>query len=81
MRALLIHKGIKPRFLRCPAIICLRALLIHKGTKQTMAARSPISEAIMDRIIHSSYEVLIDGKLSMRERDGLKAIQKGGIHE
>lgn len=46
-----------------------------------MAARSPISEAIMDRIIHSSYEVLIDGKLSMRERDGLKAIQKGGIHE
>ena len=47
----------------------------------TEAAGSPISEAIMDRIIHNSYEVLIDGKVFMRERHGLKAAQKGGIHE
>ena len=37
---------------------------------------SPISEAIMDRIIHNSYDVLIQGKISMRERHGLKASQK-----
>lgn len=39
---------------------------------------SPISEAIMDRIIHNSYELLIEGKVSMRERHGLKSTLKGG---
>ena len=33
---------------------------------------SPVSEAIMDRIIHNAYEVLVDGRVSMRERKGLK---------
>lgn len=32
---------------------------------------SPISEAIMDRIIRNSYIMAIDGKCSMRERHGL----------
>ncbi len=39
---------------------------------------SPISDAIMDRIIHNSYEVLIQGRISMRERHGLHATRKGG---
>lgn len=34
---------------------------------------SPICEAIMDRVIHNAYEILVDGKQSMRERYGLKA--------
>lgn len=39
---------------------------------------SPVSEAIMDRIIHNAYEVLVDGRVSMRERKGLKATREGG---
>jgi len=33
---------------------------------------SPVIEAILDRIIHTSYEIVIEGALSMRERYGLK---------
>lgn len=34
---------------------------------------SPVSEVIMDRIIHNACEVLVEGRVSMRERNGLKS--------
>ncbi len=37
---------------------------------------SPISDAIMDRIVHNSYEVKIQGRISMRERHGLNSTEK-----
>lgn len=41
---------------------------------------SPVSEAIMDRIIHNSYEIMVEGRISMRERKGLRAtLQEGGV--
>lgn len=33
---------------------------------------SPISEAIMDRIVHNAHQVLVGGRISMRERHGLR---------
>ena len=38
-------------------------------------AGSPICEAIMDRVIHRAFQILVDGEKSMRERHGLTAAE------
>jgi len=35
-----------------------------------------LAEAILDRIIHNSYDVLIDGTISMREKQGIKVSER-----
>ena len=44
----------------------------YKRINPDPGSDSPISEAIMDRIIHNAYDVMVGGRISMRERYGLK---------
>jgi DNA replication protein DnaC len=64
---------------RCNRLTIFCSQYNSKGWYERLGAdnESPVIEAILDRIIHNSYEILIEGDLSMRERHGIKAHESG----
>jgi DNA replication protein DnaC len=59
---------IESRYLRCSTIFSSQFDVSGWHSKITEA---PLSEAILDRIIHNSYSVLIGGEESMRKCMGI----------
>ena len=49
----------------------LFAILNPQGWPQKLG-NGTVAEAIMDRIVHNSIQLLIDGEISMRERHGIR---------
>lgn len=60
---------VETRHGRCSTMFCSQ---FDPAGWQTKIGDGPLAEAILDRIIHDSYTILIDGEESMRKHKGIK---------
>jgi DNA replication protein DnaC len=60
---------VEARHGRCSTIFSSR---FDPAGRQIKIGEGPLAEAILDRIIHDSYTILIDGEESMRKHKGIK---------
>ena len=59
---------VEARYNRCSTLFSSQ---FNSAGWQTKIGEGPLAEAILDRIIHDSYTILIDGEESMRKHKGL----------
>ncbi|MDP3114301.1 MAG: ATP-binding protein [Candidatus Cloacimonadaceae bacterium] len=63
---------VEARYQYASTIFCSQ---FRPGGWHEKIGQETLADAILDRIIHDSYQIFIDGKVSMRERRGLKKIE------
>jgi DNA replication protein DnaC len=60
---------IEARYQTSSTIFCSQ---FKPGGWHEKLGQETLADAILDRIMHNSYQIFIDGKVSMRERQGMK---------
>lgn len=63
---------VEMRYSRASTILCSQ---FKTGGWHEKIGQTTLADAILDRLVHNSHHIFIDGKMSMRERQGLRKIQ------
>jgi len=62
---------VEMRYSKASTILCSQ---FKTGGWHEKIGQPTLADAILDRIVHNSHKIFIDGKMSMRERKGLRKI-------
>ncbi len=64
---------VEMRYSKASTVLCSQ---FKTGGWHEKIGQPTLADAILDRLVHNSHHIFIDGKISMRERKGIKQINK-----